>query len=97
LQKDADKTVSTTKQLALAYKNSIPSMDCMCNKYSVFKIRDESRPMFISFCDAPIADQESQREGCVEGLPAIGEGQDFNIAVIKEVVVDLYSAHTESV
>jgi len=47
------------------------------------------------FYDAPTADQESKREGSMAELPAIGESQGFNTAVIKEAIVDLHSAHME--
>jgi len=65
----------------------------MCNKYGesnyLWKLQDEARAMLISFCDAPIADEESQRKHSVEGPPAIRERQDLNIDVMKEAIADL--------
>ena len=99
LQKNVDKTISATSQLAFAYRNFTTVMGCMCNKYSeseyLRKIQDEARAIFVSFCDAPTIDEESQREGSVEGPPAIGECQDLNTDVMKEAIADLQSAHAD--
>jgi len=45
--------------------------------------------------DAPIAHDESQSEGIVEGVPIISKGQDFNTAVVKEAIIELHSDHME--
>ena len=53
------------------------------------------RTMFVSFYDALATYQQSQREGSVDRPHVIGEGQDFNIAIIKDVIANLQSAHIE--
>ena len=88
MQKDVDKIISATKQLALDYRNFTTVKDCMCKKYDesedLRKTRDKVRAMFISFYDAYAAYQQSQRDG-----------QIFNVDVVKETVADLQSAHVE--
>ena len=62
MQKDVDKIVSTTKQLALAYRNFIADKDSMRNKYrenEAFRKRwDKARAMFTSLYDDPTEHDE---------------------------------------
>ena len=99
MQEDVEKTVFTTRHLALAYRNFITIIDYICNKYKenegLLKIRDKTKARFSLFCDAPIECDKTQKEGSVEGAPTINQAQKSNNISMMEAIVELQGAHME--